>query len=117
MKLSVAEIVIALLVVAAGVGVYVYAHRDEPAIERTKERGAIVVGALEAYRAQTGRYPDSLPQLVPSLIDSVPAPEWGDRWSYRTFSDGAHAELYVRAGTGRLTLRYDFGAGRWGLDN
>lgn len=117
MKLPAAELVIALLVATAGVAVYVYAHRDEPAIERTKERGEVVVGALEAYRAQVGRYPDSLPQLVPALIDSVPAPAWGDHWSYRTFSDGAHAELYVRAGTDRLTLRYDFGAARWGLDN
>jgi hypothetical protein len=114
-KLSVAEIVVAVLIAAAGVGVYVYAHRDEPAIERTKERGDAIVAALEAHRAIAGRYPDSLPQLVPEPLDSLPAPAWGGGWSYHTFDDGAHAELYVRKD--RLTLRYDFSSGRWALDN
>ena len=115
MKLPVAEIVVAALVAIAGVGVYVYAHRDEPAIERTRERGDVIVAALEAHRSRAGRYPDSLSQLVPAVLDSLPAPAWGDAWTYHTFGDGAHAELYVR--DGRLTLRYDFGAGRWALDN
>lgn len=115
MKLPVAEIVVAVLIAAAGVGVYVYAHRDEPAIERTKERGDVIVAALETHRSAAGRYPDSLPQLVPAVLDSLPAPAWGERWSYQTFADGTHAELYVSSG--RLTLRYDFSGRRWALDN
>lgn len=117
MKLPLAEILVALLIAAAGAAVYVYAHRDEPAIEQTKERGDVIVAALEAHHAASGRYPDSLPQLVPALLDSVPAPAWGAAWAYRTFDDGAYAEFYVRPAAGGLTLRYDFSSGRWALDN
>ncbi len=117
MKLPLAEIVVGLLVAAAGVGVYVYAHRDEPAIEATKDRGDVIVAGLEAHRAQVGRYPATLGDLVPARLDSVPAPAWGSEWTYHTFEDGAYAELYVRDPGGRLTLRYDFAGGRWALDN
>lgn len=117
MKLPVAEILVALLIAAAGAAIYVYAHRDEAAIEATKERGDVIVAALEAHRSAAGRYPDSLPQLVPALLDSVPAPAWGDAWTYHIFDDGAYAEFYVRAAESRLTLRYDFPGRRWGLDN
>lgn len=117
MKLPVAEILVAVLIAAAGVGVYVYAHRDEPAIELTKERGDVIVGALEAHRSAAGRYPDSLAQLIPALLDSLPAPAWGDAWSYQPFADGTYAELYVREPGSRLTLRYDFPGRRWALEN
>lgn len=117
MKLPVAEILVALLIAAAGAAIYVYAHRDEAAIETTKERGNAIVAALEAHREGAGRYPDSLPQLVPTLLDSVPSPVWGDAWSYHTFDEGTYAEFYVRATDGGLTLRYDFSGRRWGLDN
>jgi hypothetical protein len=45
-KLPWAEIVITMLALAAGVGVYMYAHRDEGRLEASKERGAQVVAAL-----------------------------------------------------------------------
>lgn len=117
MKLPLAEIVVGVLVAAAGVGVYLYAHRDEPAIEATKDRGDTIVEGLEAHRAETGRYPAALAELVPARLDSLPAPAWGGDWTYRTFGDGEYAELYVRDDDGRLTLRYDFAGGRWALDN
>lgn len=114
-KLPLAEMLVALAVLAAGVAVYVYAHRDEAAIETTKDRGDAIIAALDHYRGATGVYPDSLPQLVPGHIDSIPPPAWGDDWRYHTFQDGAHAELYVR--DGRLTLRYDFTGGTWAMSN
>ena len=114
-KLPLAEMLVALAVLAGGVGVYVYAHRDEAAIETTKDRGDLLVAALERHRAVASRYPDSLPQLVPAHLDSIPRPAWGDAWTYQPFQDGAHAELYVRAG--RLTLRYDFTGRSWALSN
>lgn len=116
-KLPLAELLVAGLILAAGVAVYVYAHRDEGAIEATKQRGALIVGALREHHAAEGRYPAALDALVPAYLDSIPAPAWGDRWTYRTFGEGAHCELYVREPAGRLTLRYDFTGERWALDN
>ena len=105
----------ALAVVAAGAAVYAYAHRDAAEIEQTKAQGTAIVTALESHRAREGSYPASLEMLVPVHLEALPAPAWGDQWTYRTFDDGRYCELYVRAGDG-LTLRYDFTAGRWALD-
>lgn len=116
-KLPFAEIVVVAVVVAAGLGVYLYAHRDAGAIEATRQRGDVIVEALERHRAATGAYPDSLQQLVPAQLDSVPHPVWGTTWTYRSFQDGAHAELAVSEPDGRLTLRYDFTGRGWALDN
>jgi hypothetical protein len=116
-KLPLAELVVAVLVLAAGVGVYLFAHRDQSAIEATKESGDVIVAALERYRDDTGRYPDALERLVPGQLGRLPPPAWGTAWRYGTFQDGAHAELSVREADGRLTLRYDFTARRWALDN
>lgn len=116
-KLPLAELLVALVILGAGVGVYLHAHRDEGAIEETKARGLAIVEALQEYRAVAGSYPPSLDALVPAHLESIPAPAWGEEWMYRTFDDGAHCELYVRAPDGRLTLRYDFIGGRWALDN
>jgi hypothetical protein len=113
-KLPVAEIVVALAVFAAGAAVYVYSHRDEPAIERTKTAGDEIVAALERHRAQEGSYPPSLAALVPAYLERVPAPPWGEQWTYRTFEDGAYCGLYVRQGA--MTLHYDFPGHRWALD-
>ncbi len=108
---------VALAVLSGGVAVYAYAHRDESAIEMTKDRGDLIVAALDRYRAATGTYPASLPLLVPAQLDSLPMPSWGEAWTYRTFQDGMFAELLVREPDGLLTLRYDFTSGRWALDN
>ena len=114
-RLPVAEILVALAVVAAGAAVYAYAHRDEAEIEQTKAQGSAIVAALESHRAREGSYPTSLEALVPADLEVLPAPAWGDQWTYRTFDDARYCELYVRSGDG-LTLRYDFTAGRWALD-
>lgn len=116
-KLPIAEIIVVAVVLAAGLGVYLYAHRDTDAIEATKGRGDVIVAALERYRAAHSVYPDSLQQLVPQQLDSVPQPVWGPAWSYRAFQDGAHAELFVARQDGRLTLRYDFTGRGWAFDN
>lgn len=116
-KLPIAEIVLVAFVIGAGLGVYLYAHRDTDAIEATKARGDVIVAALERHRAEHDAYPATLQQLVPQHLDSVPQPVWGPAWSYRAFQDGAHAELTVTGQDGRLTLRYDFTGRGWAFDN
>ncbi|CAN5769794.1 hypothetical protein BH23GEM9_BH23GEM9_22080 [soil metagenome] len=86
-NLPIVEIVVVTLALAAGVGIYWYAHRDEGRLEESKQRGAIVVEGLEAYRAQHGTYPEALEELVPQYAPRIEAPTWGlERWRYRRFT-------------------------------
>jgi hypothetical protein len=86
-KLPVAEIVVVTLALAAGVGVYWWAHRDEGRLEESKERGAVIVQGLESYHARHGTYPESLDDLVPDHAPGIEPPTWGlERWRYRRFT-------------------------------
>jgi hypothetical protein len=86
-KLPIAEIVIVLLSLAAGVGVYWWAHRDEGRLEESKERGSVIVQGLESYHARHGIYPESLDELVPDHAPGIEPPTWGlERWRYRRFT-------------------------------
>ena len=135
-KLPWAEILVTTLAVAAGAGVYVYAHRDEASLEESKRRGTEVVEALYAYRLQHDVYPDSLPQLVPQYVSSVEQPSWGlRRWTYRAYDadgqggDGAAGKPQTSRGeslfqlsvaaseSGYPVLYYDIVAERWVLNN
>lgn len=119
-----AEIVVLLLAVTAGIGVYAYAHRDEGRLEDSKQRGAAIVEALERHRAETGAYPEMLDDLVPRYIAAIEQPTWGlQRWRYRTYSpDEAGGAQYFQLSvaaqeSGYPVLFYDFTAGRWVLNN
>jgi hypothetical protein len=86
-KLPIAEIVVVALALAAGVGVYWWAHRDEGRLEESKERGSVIVQGLESYHARHGIYPESLDDLVPDHAPGIEPPTWGlERWRYRRFT-------------------------------
>lgn len=86
-KLPVTEIVVVLLALLAGAGVYWWAHRDQGSLEQSKEVGAAIVEGLEMYRARHGTYPATLEELVPEYIPRVEPPTWGlERWRYRRFT-------------------------------
>jgi type II secretory pathway pseudopilin PulG len=97
-KLPVAEIIVIALALAAGAGVYWYAHRDGGRLGESKERGAAIVAGLEAYRAQHGTYPEQLDELVPQYVPRIEAPTWGlERWRYRRFTPADVAALAAAA--------------------
>ncbi|HEX6307427.1 MAG TPA: hypothetical protein VFZ69_04515 [Longimicrobiales bacterium] len=86
-KLPWAEILVTAIVVAAGAGVYAWAHRDQGDLEESKRRGATLVQALRAYHAGHGTYPERLDELVPRYIAAVEPPTWGlGQWRYRRYS-------------------------------
>jgi hypothetical protein len=143
-KLPLAEIVVSVAVVAAGAGVYWYAHRDQGALEESKQSGAVIVAALERHRADTGTYPPDLDALVPAYLPQVAAPTWGlARWRYRRYTpaeitaeaaapaagyvppagpgapdDEVYFQLSVAANeSGYPVLYYDYTARRWVLNN
>lgn len=130
------EIVVTALVIAVGAGVYLYAHRDEASLDESRRRGADVVQALAAYRADRGTYPEQLPMLIPEYASAVEPPTWGlRRWTYRTYvgTPEAMADSASDAGTrdapvyfqlsvaanesGYPVLYYDFQTRRWVLNN
>ncbi|HSJ23205.1 MAG TPA: hypothetical protein VK929_00885 [Longimicrobiales bacterium] len=128
-KLPVAEIVVITLALAAGVFVYWWAHRDQGALEELKERGAVIVDALQRYRAEHGTYPPDLAGLVPDYAARIEEPSWGlARWRYRRFTPGDLAagagrdEIYFQLSvaaneSGYPVLFYDYVGGRWVLNN
>lgn len=128
-KLPWAEIIVTALVIAAGVAVYLYAHRDDSALEASKERGARIVQALAAYREEHDTYPEELEALSPAYLALVEPPVWGlARWRYRTYtpegvggaadSSAVYFQLSVAANeSGYPVLYYDFAAQRWVLNN
>jgi hypothetical protein len=51
---------------------------------KTQQRGDRIVMALTQYRADHGRYPESLGELSPAYLKDIPHPTWGLReWKYR----------------------------------
>jgi hypothetical protein len=128
-KWPVAEIVVVLLALVAGAGVYWWAHRDEGRLEESKERGAVIVDGLERYRERHGTYPAELTVLVPEYAPRVEPPTWGlERWRYRRFTpaelaegagdDEVYFQLSVAANeSGYPVLFYDYVARRWVLNN
>src|SRR5690606_16895496 len=101
-------------------------------LEASKQRGAVLVGALEAYRADHGAYPERLDDLVPDYLPAVEPPAWGTgQWRYRRYTaaevapegtpvdpDAEFFRLSVAAGTGGYPLLfYDPALRQWVLNN
>ncbi|MCW5593544.1 MAG: hypothetical protein KIS74_15690 [Burkholderiales bacterium] len=80
-----------------------------------RERAEGVIAAVKAFRADTGRYPASLDELVPRYLPEVPRAKYTlafHEFTYR--SSGNDAWLYYVAlpPFGRPT--YAFSSGKWG---
>jgi hypothetical protein len=146
-KLPLVEIVVVVIALAAGAGIYWYAHRDEGRLAESKEHGAEIVAGLEGYRARHGTYPERLEDLVPEYATRIEQPTWGlERWRYRRFTpqdvaalaaaaadttiaapaaqpsqhgrDEVYFQLSVAANeSGYPVLYYDYTARRWVLNN
>jgi hypothetical protein len=125
------EILVTVIALAAGAALYLYAHKDEGALEESKARGSAIVEALERHRIEHGDYPPALDSLVPSYLPAIEAPSWGlGRWKYerytRTAPAGgtapASANSYfmlsvAQSESGYPLLYYDFTGRRWVLNN
>ena len=89
------------------------------ALEFTEKRGNPVVGALKLYRADHGRYPQSLQELSPRYLDSIPPPSWGLKtWIYAAEKGGfdlrVHESIHTGNGVSRFFGDYDHSA-KWEL--
>lgn len=133
-KIPWAEIIVTSVAIGLGAIVYAYAHKDEGALEQSKERGAVLVAALDSYRQAHGTYPAALDELVPEYVAVIEPPTWGlARWRYRRYtpedvaapaaapSDSVSPvffQLSVAADeSGYPVLYYDLPAQRWVLNN
>lgn len=67
-------------------------------IEETERRGNAILGALERFNSDHGRYPAALDELQPKYLQEIPTPTWGLRtWKYS--SDGAEFQIGVDEST------------------
>jgi hypothetical protein len=67
-------------------------------LRATVRAGDEIVDALEGYRATEGRYPQSLEELIPKYLSSIPAARWGLKtWQYS--ANGNEFSLQVNEST------------------
>lgn len=67
---------------------------DKQQVAETKQRGNQIVGALENFHSDKGRYPQVLTELSPKYLSDIPMPTWGLRkWEYEVKK--GHFELGV----------------------
>jgi len=61
---------------------------DKRQLTITIERGNEIVAALERFRVDSGKYPETLDQLSPKYLAEIRQPAWGLKaWKYRIVSD------------------------------
>lgn len=84
-------------------------------VEGSLRTGKQLVGALEAYRAQHGEYPDRLDVLAPEHIKRIRKPSAGTRmWVYKPLADGNEFVLLFESfAPGRPSCWYLSEQGRW----
>ena len=82
-------------------------------VSATQEKADRLLGAIKAYHARTGRYPEKLDALVPRDIPEVPGLARGggvQKFHYRT-TEGGHTLSYP---SGWMTMTsYDSTTGTW----
>jgi hypothetical protein len=75
-------------------------HPDSIAI--SKNSAYTIIYMLEQFKNDTGSYPASLSELVPSYCNEVPPPQSGEFWNYKTDGDQFFLAFGVRNEWGNL---------------
>ena len=67
-------------------------------VAETKRRGDVICHAIDAYRAETGKYPAELTDLQPQYLQQIPQPTVGyKKWDYMLIDNGTDYWLHVVA--------------------
>ena len=92
---------------------YVRKNRNEIQYFKTRISGDEIVIALLKYKGDKGVYPDTLKRLVPTYIQKIKSPIWGDpEWGYFSEENGKEFVLLVR-GPGESNQTYSTIFGYW----
>ena len=79
----------------------------------TRVYGDEIVIALLEYKMDNGLYPDTLKQLVPTYVQKIKSPIWGEtEWDYFSEENGKDFVLLVR-GSGESNQTYSTVFGYW----
>jgi hypothetical protein len=89
-----------------------------PPNERITEPANKIISSLDKYQKAHGKYPDSLAELVPEYLESIPIPQWGVRsWSYERSESGSSFFMSVKRWASSYEMYYyDHDYKRWGFD-
>lgn len=87
-------------------------------VAETRRRGDIICGAIEAYRARTGKYPAELSELQPEFLREIPQPTVGyKQWKYDLPDQDTDYWLHVVASEFGPQLRKTATCGREYMDD
>jgi len=74
-------------------------HSSDKDVSKSMKRGNIIITNVLAYKAKSGKPPESLEKLVPEYMDHIPLPVAGTRqWIYSTWADGSFSLGFEASG-------------------
>ena len=109
----------ALLVIASSLAVAGCRHGNwtKSNIVESQARGNRIVAALDQYKAQNGKYPDSLALLLSGFLGEIEPPLAGNQvWRYAALKDGEDFELGFEGAADEPTCWYARSRKEWWLD-
>ena len=103
--IAIGLVILALSPFLYGLGISVYRLEIQGPRQRAQSRedGKRIVEALHKYERQNGRYPNSLEDLAPELLDSVPTLPNGEAFQY----DVGEESFSLVFNVGRMGCHYD----------
>jgi hypothetical protein len=91
---------------------------DNATVTDSERRGQQIVDALYAYRHATGRFPDTLDQLVPDYFEKIEPPTAGTRrWRFERPRSNRFVLAFDLNQHHYPTVFYDSDRGKWYHDN
>jgi len=84
-------------------------------VQATIRVGDTIVAALKNYKENNQVYPESLDDLVPKYLASVPLAARGEEWGYSSFDRGLEFSLSYDWGGNDVAIFTNGGAG-WAID-
>ena len=93
-----------------------FLYRSTAAVLFTEENastGYSIATALEAFKLNGGRYPETLDAMKPRYVAEIPLPAADTRFVYAVTSDGKECWFAYQVSRGGLN-EYECGTKRWG---
>ena len=101
---------------AAVVAALAFLSRSTAAVLFTEENassGYAITVALEAFKLNSGRYPEKLALLKPRYLAEVPTPASDTNFVYAVSADGKECSFAYQVGRGGVN-EYECGTRKWG---
>jgi len=87
-------------------------------VSEVKKQGNNIIQAIEKYEEDNGTLPNSLNDLTPKYMNTIPTPRWGNKeWKYHN-KNGTEYGLNVSKGKHEYPIIfYESSSASWGYDH